>query len=170
MIAEYLTDDPVTVGETLWQNVYRLPPAHALEIAATGATTRRYWDFDPDARIEHARDADYEEHFAHLFKEAVACRLDGMEGVGVFLSGGIDSSSIAGLAQTMPVEANRPELFAPSRSRFPGGPATRPPLVAPSSTSGDCRLDLVSTRASGSRTCRGLVSAGISTSRRTPTV
>ena len=121
MIAEYLTDDPVTVGETLWRNVYRLPPAHVLEIAATGATTRRYWDFNPDARIEHARDGDYQEQFAHLLKEAVACRVDGVEGVGVFLSGGIDSSSIAGVAQTMLVEANRPALRAFSLA-FPGKP------------------------------------------------
>ena len=105
VIAEHLADAPSTVGETHWKNVYRLPPAHALEIAPTGHTVRRYWDFDPSARVRHANPDQYAAHFYDLFTRAVECRLQPNTGqpakVGVLLSGGIDSSSIAGVAQSL---------------------------------------------------------------------
>ena len=67
MVAEYLTADPATVGETLWRGVYRLPPAHSLAITPDGATVRRYWDFDPGARVRYARDVEYADHFREIF-------------------------------------------------------------------------------------------------------
>ena len=101
MIAEYLTGNPETVTETLWSGVERLAPAHALEITADGARARRYWDFDPGARIRYARDEEYAEHFREIFLRAVECRVRDEDAVGVMLSGGIDSSAIAGAAQAM---------------------------------------------------------------------
>jgi len=112
IVAEYLTGDPATVAETIWRGVYRLPPAHTLEITASGATVRRYWDFDPGVRIRYARDAEYADHFREIFKRAVECRVRGVARAGVFLSGGIDSSVVAGVAheiraagQCAPLEA-----------------------------------------------------------------
>jgi asparagine synthase (glutamine-hydrolysing) len=105
MIAEHLADAPSTVGETHWKNVYRLPPAHALEIDSKGYSVRRYWNFDPGAQVRHANGDQYADHFLDLFTRAVECRLQTPArqpaNVGVLLSGGIDSSSIAGVAQAL---------------------------------------------------------------------
>jgi asparagine synthase (glutamine-hydrolysing) len=103
MIAEHLADAPSTVGETHWKNVYRLPPAHSLGIGPNGYTVRRYWNFDPDAAVRHANADEYADHFLDLFTRAVECRLQTPAkqpaNVGVLLSGGIDSSAVAAVAQ-----------------------------------------------------------------------
>ena len=101
MIAEYLTGEPATVADTLWRGVYRLPPAHALEITGRDVTVQRYWDFDPGARIRYARGAEYAEHFHEIFTRAVECRVRDVARAGVFLSGGIDSSAVAGVAHAI---------------------------------------------------------------------
>lgn len=121
MVGEYLAGDPATVSETLWGDVHRLPPAHTLEITAGGATARRYWDFDPGARVRHARDEEYAEHFREVFTRAVECRVRDAGQAGVFLSGGIDSSSVAGVAQSIGAAAARAPIHAFTLA-FPGRP------------------------------------------------
>jgi asparagine synthase (glutamine-hydrolysing) len=113
VVAEHLAGTRVTLEETPWLGVKRLPPAHLLLVSAAVTRICRYWDFDPDARVEHARAEEYAEQFAHLFEAAVRCRVrDAARGVGVFLSGGVDSSTVAAVAgrlhrvgQSAPVHA-----------------------------------------------------------------
>ena len=121
MIAEYLTGNPETVTETLWSGVERLPPAHALEITCGGARARRYWDFDPGASIRYARDEEYAEHFREIFLRAVECRVRDEDAVGVMLSGGIDSSAIAGVAQAIGAARAGASRCTRSRWLFPAG-------------------------------------------------
>ena len=121
MIAEYLTGTPETVTETLWAGVQRLPPAYALEITGDGARAHSYWDFDPEARIRYARDEEYAEHFREIFLRAVECRVRDEDAVGVMLSGGIDSSAIAGAAQAMGVTRGQEPVHAFTLA-FPGRP------------------------------------------------
>jgi asparagine synthase (glutamine-hydrolysing) len=119
MIAEHLSDAPTTIHETLWRNVHRLPAAHALEITVSGARVRRYWDFDPDACVRHARAEEYDEEFRDLFVTAVQCRIRDARRPGVFLSGGIDSSSVAGVAHAILARAGAPPIHTFSLT-FPG--------------------------------------------------
>jgi asparagine synthase (glutamine-hydrolysing) len=118
-IAEYLACAPTSMEETLWTGVTRLPPAHALIVSAAGVRRFRYWDFDPEARLEYARVEEYAEHFMDLFRTAIACRTCGAASVGVFLSGGLDSSAIAGTAQILAQERGAPSPRAFSLT-FPG--------------------------------------------------
>jgi asparagine synthase (glutamine-hydrolysing) len=103
-VAEYLTRTPASVEETVWTGVTRLPPAHTLVVSNAGVRRWRYWDLDPDARIECARDEEYADRFLELFRTAIACRTRGAASVGVFLSGGLDSSAVAGVAQVLALE------------------------------------------------------------------
>jgi asparagine synthase (glutamine-hydrolysing) len=121
MIAEALSDAPTTINETLWRNVYRVPPAHALEITPNGPRVQRYWDFNPSARVRHATADGYADEFRHLFTQAVDSRIRGVDAVGVLLSGGIDSSSIAGVAQSLRTRASASPIHAFSGA-FPGRP------------------------------------------------
>jgi asparagine synthase (glutamine-hydrolysing) len=119
MIAEYVTNLPVSVTETVWQAVQRLPPAHALTVADHNVSIRRFWDFDPDKRVEHATANDYDEEFRELFTRTVDCRVRDSAGVGVLLSGGIDSSAVASMAQSIRAQLATSPVHALSIA-FPG--------------------------------------------------
>jgi asparagine synthase (glutamine-hydrolysing) len=127
-IAEYLTYTPVTMAETLWQHVHRLPPAHALEIAGRHVGVRRFWDFDPEARVRHATSAEYDEELRALVTRTTACRVRDEDDVGVLLSGGIDSSIVAGLAQAHRHASARSPVHAFSIA-FPGLACDESPYV-----------------------------------------
>ena len=61
----------------------------------------RHWDFDPAARIRYRTDSEYEEHFRVVFAESVRRRLRSDAPILAELSGGIDSSSIVCMADTI---------------------------------------------------------------------
>jgi asparagine synthase (glutamine-hydrolysing) len=127
-IAEYLTGRPCSVEETVWDGIKRLRAAHVLAVEDASTTTRRYWDFDPDHRVECVTDEDYDERFRSLLREAIACRTADSSRVGVFLSGGLDSSAIAAGAETLNREHGRPSLRAYSLT-FPGLPLDETPYI-----------------------------------------
>jgi asparagine synthase (glutamine-hydrolysing) len=86
---------------TLFEGIYPVPPGHYL--LASGGQVRliRYWDFDypPAAGGPPAgTDAEYAERFRHALDEAVRLRLRADVPVGCYLSGGLDSCSVLGLA------------------------------------------------------------------------
>jgi asparagine synthase (glutamine-hydrolysing) len=61
----------------------------------------KYWDFDPGKRIRYRTDAEYEEHFRSALATAVQRRLRSDRPVLAELSGGMDSSSIVCVADTV---------------------------------------------------------------------
>jgi asparagine synthase (glutamine-hydrolysing) len=83
---------------SFYEGISQLAPAHALVVDESGQRTWRYWDIDPDLRIEYSTEEEYVEHFLEVFLEAVRCRLRSTKPVGLFLSGGMDSGSIASAA------------------------------------------------------------------------
>src|SRR5207253_1227956 len=60
-----------------------------------------YWDFDPGKRIRYRTDAEYEEHFRAVFGKAVQRRLRSDGPILAELSGGMDSSSIVCMADSI---------------------------------------------------------------------
>jgi len=101
MIAEYLTSYIHDVRETLYQGILRLPPAHYLVVDADGIRFQRYWDIDPSKSIRYASDEQYTEHFYDLFRESVRSKMRAVGPVASDLSGGLDSSSVVGMAQVL---------------------------------------------------------------------
>ena len=77
-----------------------LPPAHILSVSPTGLRTERYWSAPTDGRIRYHRPDDYVEHFQTLMQASVADRLR-ISRAGIWLSGGLDSSSIAATAREL---------------------------------------------------------------------
>ena len=59
---------------------------------------KHYWAPPTDGRIRYSRDGDYVEHFQTLLQAAVADRLR-TDRVGILLSGGLDSASVAAVAK-----------------------------------------------------------------------
>ena len=101
MVAEYLVSAVRNKNETLYQDILRLPPAHHLIVTPDQIQMKRYWDLDPDKEIRYRSDDDYAAHFLETFKEAISCRMRTNKRTGCQLSGGLDSSSIACVAQSL---------------------------------------------------------------------
>ena len=80
--------------ETLFAGVRRLLPGHLLIWRDGDVAISRYWDI-PDVGPEPRTDAEWVTEWASGFRESVRLRLMADVPIGVFLSGGIDSSSIA---------------------------------------------------------------------------
>ena len=70
-------------------------------IRAGKHTVSKYWDFDPSKKIRYRTDGEYEEHFRTVFAEAVRRRLRSDSPILAELSGGMDSSSIVCMADTI---------------------------------------------------------------------
>lgn len=106
-VAEYLEGLWVNQEESFYEDIFYLPPAHAMLVSASSMRRWRYWDIDPDTQLRYKHDQDYTEHFLELFTEAVRCRLRTAYPVGIALSGGLDSTAVAAVAarvlpQTVP--------------------------------------------------------------------
>lgn len=84
--------------DTLFRDIRRLPPAHALLLTAQEVRIIRYWSPDPNRTIRYSNDAEYAEHFLELFREVVRDRLRSNGPIGALLSGGLDSSSVVRVA------------------------------------------------------------------------
>ncbi|MGB7585632.1 MAG: asparagine synthase (glutamine-hydrolyzing) [Terriglobales bacterium] len=99
-LAEYLAFGYIAGPETMFQGIRKLLPGHYLEIGETGELKiSQYWTLTcaPEA-IERPRDY-YVKSYRDLLEGAVAGHLMSDVPLGVFLSGGLDSSVIAALAQ-----------------------------------------------------------------------
>jgi asparagine synthase (glutamine-hydrolysing) len=98
-------------ARTLFEGIFQVPPGHYLLATDKHIEVNRYWDFNYPARdsaILHRSDADYAAEFRSSLDEAVRLRLRADVPVGCYLSGGLDSCAVLGLAarhRTDPVRA-----------------------------------------------------------------
>jgi asparagine synthase (glutamine-hydrolysing) len=99
-IADFLTRLP-DPAQTPYKNVHAVPPGNVVTARNGQVRAQRFWGLDPKQEIRYKTDAEYEEHFLHLFREAVRCRLRADGPVWAELSGGLDSSSIVCMADQL---------------------------------------------------------------------
>ena len=86
---------------TPYIGIHSVPPSSSVVIRNGKQTVTKYWDFDASKRIRYNTDAEYEEHFRAVFAESVRRRLRSDSPVLAELSGGMDSSSIVCMADTI---------------------------------------------------------------------
>ena len=107
-LAAYLRYGYVPAPRTIYEGLEKLEPGRFVEIDSRGgARRRRYWDLRAAARGAGApvRAADAEAALDDLLRDAVKLRTVADVPLGVFLSGGVDSSAVAALTQA---ESARP--------------------------------------------------------------
>lgn len=97
-IAAWLRPPAVAGARTFFRAVRRLMPGHALVAERAEVRIERWWRPEETPPAPLASDDEYAEAFLELYTEAVRDCLHTIHPVGVHLSGGLDSSSVAVLA------------------------------------------------------------------------
>jgi asparagine synthase (glutamine-hydrolysing) len=104
-LPDYLANHATSGEETLFRGVKRLMPGHWLRWRDGEVRIEKYWDvhFNPQNGDGHSRrsDEDYIAEWTELFRTSVRLRLMADVPLGMFLSGGIDSSAIAAMMSQM---------------------------------------------------------------------
>jgi asparagine synthase (glutamine-hydrolysing) len=95
---EYLTYLYVPHPRTMFRGICKLPPAHYATYRDGKLTIKRYWELD--WQYESTAPAEtLREQLRDRLDEAVRLQLRSDVPIGAFLSGGVDSTAIAGLTQ-----------------------------------------------------------------------
>jgi asparagine synthase (glutamine-hydrolysing) len=97
VLAEVLTTRYTSDEQTLFKGIYRLLPGHRLVFEKGHIDIQQYWDVPTGAATPSISAADAVARFGSLLEESVRLRLMADVPLGVFLSGGIDSSAIASI-------------------------------------------------------------------------
>lgn len=96
-LARYLAYEYVPTPETIFRNVYKLQPGHFLTFHDGQLNIKKYWDLPLPSEKSPGSEKEVCEHTITLLREAVRKRLISDVPLGVFLSGGIDSSAVVAL-------------------------------------------------------------------------
>ncbi len=100
-LPDQLANHGTSFDETLFANVKRLLPGNTLSWRDGKIRIEKYWDVSFEPKIEDRSDQDFVEEWRELFKESVKLRLMADVPLGMFLSGGIDSSAICAMMSEM---------------------------------------------------------------------
>ena len=100
--SDYLANHATSGEETLFVGVKRLMPGHTLTWCDGEIKIKKYWDVSFEKVGADGRsDKDYIAEWSELFRKSVELRLMADVPLGMFLSGGIDSSAIAAVMSTL---------------------------------------------------------------------
>src|SRR5258708_37053152 len=104
-LPDYLANHATSGEETLFRGVKRLLPGHTMLWRDGKLQVSRYWDVSFARQTDEGRsEKDYVAEWGELFNTSVRLRLMADVPLGMFLSGGIDSSAIAAVMSRMVTE------------------------------------------------------------------
>ena len=97
-LPEYLSFGYLSGTDTLFAEIHKLPPGNLLQVGEDGTiTTDCYWNMPNGLESEVRPDAYYVNTYRELLEEAVRSHLMSDVPLGMFLSGGLDSSAVAAI-------------------------------------------------------------------------
>ena len=98
VLPEYLAFGYLSGSETFYGGIRKLMPGHWLEVNERGGLRiKQYWDLSIAAEESVRDESYYASAYRDLLENAVSSHLMSDVPVGVFLSGGLDSSAVAAL-------------------------------------------------------------------------
>lgn len=100
-LPDQLANHGTSGNETLFEGVQRLAPGHLLRWKDGTVEITRYWDLDYEPKSQFADERDAVSEWLAMFRRSVELRLMSDVPLGMFLSGGIDSSAIAAVMSEM---------------------------------------------------------------------
>lgn len=96
-LKDYLAFQFCLDGKTLFQGIHELEPGHQLQAGGGGFCSGRYWDVFYEVDYDHTEQY-FTERLRALLQDSVDVHLRADVPLGAYLSGGLDSSSVATLA------------------------------------------------------------------------
>jgi len=110
-LSEYLAFGYITGPDTMFEGIHKLMPGHTLEIGENGSLKiDSYWDLGVEADVESRPREYYVKNYQEKLEQCVGSHLMSDVPLGVFLSGGLDSSAIAAL--TSRIRGDQIQTFA----------------------------------------------------------
>ncbi len=123
-VVDFLSWSYAHYGQTFFRSARALRPGHFLAVKANVVREKEY--FHPPQRLtQYARTSDYVEEFRSICALAVKDRLDSRYPIVSHLSGGLDSSSIACLADHLRRDEARAPILSPRIGGVPGQSSRR---------------------------------------------
>ena len=110
---EYLTWNTSNLPyseQTFYEDIFNVLPGHYLKVSAEKTAETAYWkpDFDRFHGLEGIEA--YASLYKDFFTDAVSKRIKGKQKIGAHLSGGLDSSSVSSIAQSLLIPNGKPSL------------------------------------------------------------
>ena len=97
-LPEYLAFGYLSGADTFYHGIQKLLPGHWMEVDSTGQIKiEQYWDLSVEQNRQARSESDYIATYRSMLEEAVSSHLMSDVPLGVFLSGGLDSSAVAAL-------------------------------------------------------------------------
>jgi asparagine synthase (glutamine-hydrolysing) len=98
-LARFFALRPPVGGSNFFRGISELEPGCLLEVGEEATRIERFWSPEEVRTVRFRRDEEYAEAFREQLGRAVRTRLRSVEPVAVMMSGGLDSTSLAALAQ-----------------------------------------------------------------------
>lgn len=93
--------------DTFYEGIYSIPPGHQIIVDSGKTSLSKYWELTVPERLNFKNNQEYIEGYKELFDASVKNRVRSAFPVGAELSGGLDSSSIAAVAQKHLIAENK---------------------------------------------------------------
>lgn len=103
-LRQYLSFDYVPAPNSIFEGISKLPAAHFLTVEKGEIKTRRYWNLTWRKSATNLSLSDSAEELRELLADAVRMRLVADVPLGILLSGGVDSSTVAAFATQFSTE------------------------------------------------------------------
>jgi asparagine synthase (glutamine-hydrolysing) len=98
-MADFLVLNHSDHATTVYRGIFRVPPAHFATVEADGSMAQcRYWSLAEIPPIRLASDEEYAQGLRAVLDKAVRRQMRSAHPIGCYLSGGLDSSSVAAFA------------------------------------------------------------------------
>ena len=111
--------------ETLFKDIYQIPPGHALICEDSKITIKPYWQFTYDKIHGLGLGINYVENFYKILKEVIELQFKDNIEPAAFLSGGLDSSSIVALLASVSKQKVKTFTAAFEEEQFNEAPIAR---------------------------------------------
>lgn len=114
---ELLSQQYIDTSSCIYEGIYKLPPACSMKITSASCEIKPYWNPDYTQKNE----ANFETHktnLHHLLQDAVSEQLVADVPVGLFLSGGVDSTVITALASQQKKDITAITMSVPNNKAF----------------------------------------------------
>src|SRR5688572_11169125 len=117
-LRQYLSFDYIPAPLSIYEGISKLPAAHTLTLEDGRVEVQRYWCLSYQTRTPVPSEAEAAEQLQSLLADSVSMRLVSDVPLGVLLSGGVDSSTVAAMAVRASSEAVKTFSISFAESSF----------------------------------------------------